>query len=402
MDVTTLYRTPNALAPHYTLFGVTERLLLTGHSHQAWPDCAFDAQQDAWLDAAHYVDDKWQLAAECADRVRLGFAQLLGDTKTGGANIALAENTHELLVRLFSALDWSTRRKVVTTDGEFHSARRQLDRMVEAGVPVVKVAAEPVETVAERLAAQIDDDTTVVLISSVFFLSGRIVPGLRELAAACAARDVTLIVDAYHHMNVIPFDIHDEGLEQAFIVGAGYKYCQLGEGNGFMRVPHDCALRPVITGWFSEFAALTARRTPGVQYGEGGHRFAGATYDPTANYRAARVFEFFVDQQLTPAVLREVSQHQVGRLMAAFDGLGLDPEVIDRDRHVRLEDLGGFLALRSPLAGELNRLLKARDVFTDYRGDIIRFGPAPYLSDAQLDGAIAALGEAVGALSTAS
>ena len=28
------------------------RLLLTGHSHQAWPDCGFAAQQRAWLDAA--------------------------------------------------------------------------------------------------------------------------------------------------------------------------------------------------------------------------------------------------------------------------------------------------------------------------------------------------------------
>ncbi len=40
-----LYRTPNALAPHYRHFRVAERLLLTGHSHQAWPDCGLEAQQ---------------------------------------------------------------------------------------------------------------------------------------------------------------------------------------------------------------------------------------------------------------------------------------------------------------------------------------------------------------------
>ena len=54
-----LRRSPNALAPHYSAFRVDERLLLTGHSHQAWPDCGFDGQQAAWLDAARYVDDKW-------------------------------------------------------------------------------------------------------------------------------------------------------------------------------------------------------------------------------------------------------------------------------------------------------------------------------------------------------
>ena len=48
--------TPNALAGHYSAFRVAERLLLTGHSHQAWPDVGFDAQQQAWRDAAELVD----------------------------------------------------------------------------------------------------------------------------------------------------------------------------------------------------------------------------------------------------------------------------------------------------------------------------------------------------------
>ena len=53
-------------------FRVAERVLLTGHSHQAWPDVAFEAQQQAWLDAAELVDDKWGPAFEVADEVRRG------------------------------------------------------------------------------------------------------------------------------------------------------------------------------------------------------------------------------------------------------------------------------------------------------------------------------------------
>jgi kynureninase len=33
---------------------------------------------------------------------------------------------------------------------------------------------------------------------------------------------------------------------------------------------------------------------------------------------------------------------------------------------------------------------------TDYRGEVLRLGPAPYLSDAQLADAMAALGESAG------
>ena len=48
--------------------------------------------------------------------------------------------------------------RLVTTDGEFHTLRRQLDRLREARMcEVVKLAAEPVETLAERLASQVDN-----------------------------------------------------------------------------------------------------------------------------------------------------------------------------------------------------------------------------------------------------
>ena len=70
---------PNPLASHYSRFRVAERLLLTGHSHQAWPDRGFDGQHRAWTDAAELVDDKWERAAIEADRVRAGYRRLLDD-----------------------------------------------------------------------------------------------------------------------------------------------------------------------------------------------------------------------------------------------------------------------------------------------------------------------------------
>src|SRR6266566_8197692 len=109
---------PEQLATHYSRFRVTERILLTGHSHQAWPDVAFDAQQQAWLDAAEYVDDVWDKAFEKANEVRRGFARLLDDAPD---RIALAPNTHELVVRFLSALNLRIRPQLVTTDGEFHT-----------------------------------------------------------------------------------------------------------------------------------------------------------------------------------------------------------------------------------------------------------------------------------------
>jgi kynureninase len=386
-----LYRSPNALASHYSRFRVSERLLLTGHSHQAWPDRGFDGQRQAWLDSAEFVDDKWERAFGVADRVRRGFARLLDDAEGW---IALGSSTHELVIKLLSALPLRERPRIVSTDGEFHSLRRQLDRLAEEGLEIVKVPHVPAGHVAERLIEAVDERTALAIVSCVFYDNAHIVPGLAGVLERCQRVGAELLLDAYHALNVMPWSIARERLERAFVVGGGYKYCQLGEGNNFLRLPRDCAMRPVITGWFSEFEALTGPKAEGqVFYGRGPARFAGATYDPTSHYRAAAVFDFFEDRALTPEFLREVSQHQVGLLVQQFDELDLDPRVIARDRTIPLPEIGGFLALRSPYAAELGRSLHERGVFTDHRGEILRLGPAPYLSDAQLSAAMGVLGE---------
>ncbi len=394
-----LTKGPNPLAAHYSRFRVAERILLTGHSHQAWPDVAFEGQIDAWVEAAEQVDDKWSRAEEKARRVRRGYARLLGAAE---GEIALGQNTHELLTRFLSALPLRKRPRLVTTDGEFHALRRQLDRLAEEGViEVVKVAATPAGTIAERLRSAVNGKTAAVLASSVLFGNAHIVPGLGGVLEACRKAGAELMVDAYHHLNIVPFSLEREGLREAFIVGGGYKYCQLGEGNAYLRVPpHGENLRPVLTGWFSEFARLSERPDGQVPYGAGPARWAGATYDPTSHYRAARVFDFFEEQGLTPELLREISRHQVAVLAERFDSLGLDPGVVDRDRSVPLEKIGGFLSLKSRYARELYGGLHDRGVLTDYRGDLLRVGPAPYIADAQLRAAMDALGEAARTEST--
>lgn len=388
-----LYATPNALATHYSKFRVDQRLLLTGHSHQAWPDCGFAGQQRAWLDAAAHVDQKWERAATMADRVRRGYARLLDD---GDGLIALAPNTHDLVIRFLSALPLQTRPRVVTTDGEFHTIRRQLDRLAEEGLEVVKVPSRPAGAIAERLIETVNDKTAAVLVSAVLFSNAHIVPGLGNVLQACQRVGAELLVDAYHAMNVVPFSIRREALDGAFVVGGGYKYCQLGEGNCFLRAPADCNMRPVITGWFAEFADLaTDAPADQVTYGPGPAHFAGSTYDPTSHYRAATVMDFFEEMDLTPEFLREVSQHQVGALAWAFDALDADTDVIRRDRSVPLEEIAGFLSLSSPRAETLCRRLGEQGVHCDYRGDLLRLGPAPYLSDQQLREAMDALGKLV-------
>jgi selenocysteine lyase/cysteine desulfurase len=387
-----LQATPNPVAAHYRAARVSERALLTGHSHQAWPDVAVEAVAGGARAALELLDDKWERAFAQADAVRRAYAGRLQDP---GAEIALGVNTHELIVRLLSALDLRARPRIVTTDGEFHTLRRQLARLAEAGLEIERVPAGPVETLAARLAAACDRRTAAVMVSAVLFETAAVVPGLDEVARAAAREGAELVVDAYHALGPVPFDVTGSGLSDAWVVGGGYKYLQLGEGNCFLRVPaHADTLRPVITGWFAEFDALADTHAPErVAYGHGAGRFAGATYDPLSHDRAVAVGGFFAEQGWDAPTLCAAYRHQVGVLADAFDALDADPALIDRDRAVEPAARGGFLALRTPSALALRAGLRQRGVLCDARGTWLRLGPAPYVSDAQLRDAVGALGD---------
>ena len=45
----------------YSAFLKNDRILLTGHSHQAWPDVAREAMTRFFDASALFVDDKWSV-----------------------------------------------------------------------------------------------------------------------------------------------------------------------------------------------------------------------------------------------------------------------------------------------------------------------------------------------------
>lgn len=377
-----------SLQPHYQSFQISERILLSGHSHQAWPDVAKVGMLKCFEDAAKHIDDKWQAAFEKADRVRDFYRGLLGEPQ---AQIALGASTHELILRFLSDLKGfkqSQNRpiKIVTTDGEFHSLRRQLNRLKDLQVNIDVVPVQPSHTLAERLIAKLDDKTDAVMVSAVFFGTSEIFSEIGLVAQSAKSMNIPCLVDAYHALNVVPFSLAAWQLESAFVVAGGYKYCQAGEGNCMLRIPKDYQGSPIITGWYAEFDVLD--QAPGkVGYGKGQSAFAGSTYDPTSHYRAAEVFDFFERHNLSDTRLREISQYQVKALWQGIESMGLAQACLALPSHTLTQN-AGFLSLTTAKANEWVAELGHRGILCDSRGDQLRFGPAPYLSKGQLDNAL--------------
>ncbi len=388
----TLPLDPLALRPHYQQFlavpaGAPRRVLLTGHSHQAWPDVARAGQDAAFADAALHVDDKWGRVFAMQDELRRYIAARIG-ARPG--ELAFASNTHELVARFLSALDLRARPHLVTTTGEFHSMDRQLRRLGEAGVAITWVDAAPAATLAERLAAAVRADTAAVLASSVLFETSTIVPHLAAVTAAARRHGAQVLIDAYHAWHVVPFTLADLGGDEVFVVAGGYKYAQWGEGVCFLRVPPGgAALRPLYTGWFAGFAELEAPRDPARRTGyeaDGASAFAGSTFDPASCYRAVAVARFAQDSGLELARLRALSLRQTQRLidLATARGLAI---ATPREPAAR----GGFVAIDTPRASAIVTALRAEGIYADARGSRLRLGPAPYVTDDELDLGVAAV-----------
>lgn len=376
------------LQPYYQDFKVHERLLLSGHSHQAWPDVAKQGILECYQHAAEHIDDKWQFAFQKSERVKAFYASLLGEPS---AQITLGSSTHELILRFLSDLDCfkSPNKKpirIVTTDGEFHSMRRQLNRLKDLNIDIQTLPVHPTHTLAQRLIEAIDANTDAVMVSAVFYGTSEIFEGIGHVAHHAYSKGIPCLVDAYHALNVIPFNIKSMQLEHAFIVSGGYKYCQAGEGNCMLRIPENYQGNPIITGWFAEFNVL--EQAPGeVKYAKGSSAFSGSTYDPISHYRAAAVFDFFESQRLTPEKLREISQQQITFLSDGIKSLPKLSQYFTFSAHSIARN-AGFLALTTKNANQWATQLNAHGVQCDSRGQQLRLGPAPYVSFEQLNQAI--------------
>jgi selenocysteine lyase/cysteine desulfurase len=306
------------------------------------------------------------------------------------------ENTHILIVSWLSSLDLVAKPKILTTDGEFHSLYRQLRRLDEAGLDVRYLPHQNDDELLEAIRKNADEKTSAIMLSRVYFESSKVNTRLTEIAQIAREHGIPVMIDDYHGTNVVPLSIRDTGLDDCFILIGGYKYLQWGESNCYLRFPSDCTMRPVITGWFASFATLDKpRNSDPVQFDEGDQRFATGTFDPISQYRAAAVVAFFDDQGLTPELLRKQYSAQVGLLREKFLSKNFDTDVIRLTHNEPLENTGGFLSLTSPIARELRADLLEREIFTDARDQILRFGPAPYTTTAQIELAIDELEKSV-------
>jgi selenocysteine lyase/cysteine desulfurase len=381
------------LEKHYASFfaAAGDELHVTAHSHHPWPEVTRAAQLAYWEDSARLTNRKWQekVFGEAVPEAQAHVARHLG--LPDAELIAFAPNTHEFVVRLYSCLDWSRRPRVLTTASEFHSFARQTRRLEETGrLEVTRIPVEPYETFRERFRQALRSRHDMVFLSQVFFDSGFVVERLDELLDDLP--DETIVaVDGYHAFMAIPVELGAIA-GRIFYLAGGYKYAQAGEGACFMSIPGGCTLRPVVTGWFSDFGRLSGAPGEAVGYGPDALRFWGSTFDASGIYRLNAVMRWLRDLGIGP---REIHAHVAGLEQGFLDRLDLP-----RLPRAALTPPAGvaranFLTFDLDDAEEVERRLAAHRIVVDRRGRRVRFGFGIYHDHAFVDALLERLARAL-------
>jgi selenocysteine lyase/cysteine desulfurase len=359
------------------LAAAPERLHFAAHSHHLWPDASYVGQIAAWNDAARLADRKW-------DRVMgelwpAAQSHVVAELRLPDpATIVFASNTHDLLVRLVSALPRRPLR-ILASEGEFHSFHRQAARWEEAGTTIVERV--PLDRIVDTARAGGHD---LVFVSHVQFGTGGVFDGIADLAAMARPEGPWVVIDGYHGFMAVETDLSAVA-DRVFYLAGGYKYAMSGEGCAFLHAPPGFGPRPEITGWYADFDDLSL--PPGsIGYAPDARRFLGATFDPSGIYRFVAVRDMLAGEGLTTAA---ISEHVAGlrnRLLAAkplAEARLLNPP--GEGPQAR------FLAFETPKAAEWKQLLAEEDIVTDVRGDVLRIGIGLYHDPRDVDRLLEAL-----------
>lgn len=359
------------------------RLHFAAHSHHLWPDAGLDAHARAASDAITLADRKWDtVMGQILPAARRHIAQELALPLPD--SIAFAPNTHEFIVRMRSCFPAGRPLRVLTSDGEFHSLSRQLQRWEETGDAVAqRVAVAPVSSVVDRLLGALDAGTARgepfdwVFVSQVFFNSGHVLDAaaLTRLAAGLEADpDTWLIVDGYHGFMAVETDFSPLA-DRAFYMAGGYKYAMAGEGACFLHAPPGYGARPGNTGWFAAFEAVADAGDGRVGFADHGGRFTGSTFDPSGLYRFVGVRDMLASQGLSTGVISAHVRGLQDQFVAAVTA-GRAGELIGAERvgDFNAPNRARFLAYRHRRAAQWCARLGELGVVTDVRGDVIRFG----------------------------
>jgi kynureninase len=326
---------------------------------------------------AEAVEQEWgrDLIASWNRHDWIGAPRRIGDkiARLVGADSGEVIVTDSTSVNLFKLLSAALarqvgRRTILSEPGNFPT-----DLYVAEGVTQMMGGKRLLTCPADEIAAAIDDDTAVVMLTHVHYRSGRKLD-MAAITAAAHAKGALVLWDLSHSVGAVGVDLNGCGADLA--VGCGYKYLNGGPGAPaflFVAKRLQAELQSPLSGWMGH--ARPFDFVDAYAPADGIDRFACGTPPILSLVALEQGVDLMleVDRDLISEKSQALSEVFIATVEAQSAGLGLTLASPRSPAH-----RGSHVSFAHDHAYAVCQALIDRGVIGDFRApDLIRFGFTP-------------------------
>lgn len=300
-------------------------------------------------------------------KARQKFARLIGAQLH---EVAIAPSVSVALSSIATALDYSSRNKIVLTDLDFPTLPYQWLAKERLGIECQFVeSADRITIPADAFEPLVDQKTALVATSRVFYTSGYI-QDIRAIADIAHKQGAYMLVDDYQGTGHIPIDVN--ALDIDFLVTGTLKWLMGGPGLAFIYIREGLipTLQPTVTGWFGhreqfQFKAKEFEFRPEATRLETGTPAVPTIY--SANGGLDIILEISVDS------ICERTRYLTNDLIARAREHGWNVRAPQEP-----ESRTSIVMLELERPEEIVEELVKRDIITDFRPGLLRVSPYFY------------------------
>lgn len=290
---------------------------------------------------------------------------------------SITSNIHQMLSTLFQPT--TERFAIVVDDLNFPSDIYAVEshlrlRGLDPAKAMRKVGSKDGYTLElADIIEQLTDDVAVLLLPSVLYRSGQLLP-IRDITKAAHAKGILVGFDLAHSIGAMPHHLHDDGVD--FAIWCHYKYMNSGPGGTGGLYVHERhhQLLPGNAGWFGSDKARQFDMDHEFTKAQGAGAYQIGTPHIFSMAPLLGSLELFEEAGI--GAIRQKSL-QLTRLLRQLVGQQV-PELADVTPE-QDEARGGHIAFAHPEAARICKALKAAKIVPDFRApNIIRLAPVAF------------------------
>jgi len=368
-----------ATHPEFPLAG---NIVYLNHAGVApWPRRTTDAvkafaEENACTGAVNYLN--W-LRKEASLREQL--KELINAPSTD--DIALVKNTSEALSLVAYGLSWKKGDNVVSSNEEFPSNRIPWESLASKGVVLRQTPLAGTANPEERLFEMVDEKTRLITISSTQFASG-IRLDVEKIGRFCRQNGILFCIDAIQSLGAFQFDVQANMAD--FVMADGHKWMLGPEGLGlFYTSPQARELLSLAQyGWHMIENDHDYENVP-WNIAPTARRFECGSPNMLGIHALSASLSLLLESGMETVEQRILSRasYLIERIIEAPFLTVLSP--------LREEQRSGIVVFRHDSVDNdvLFRHLRDHGIVCAVRGGGIRFSPHFYITEAQMDQALA-------------